>query len=199
MFFIRAPELKSFPLRYFIKHKWFKRKMRSFSVAQAKVQTCKVPSSIGYVGIWTGTGIQTPHSQKCRYSVSSLFRHHHKLRILKKRQDPRDQGCLEVQQRSKQPSFWGTPQLPSLSLQNIINSLCEGRRKGDEGWDGGGQFTSCQTTWKQFERMSTHLQQSCLPLVFFPSISWHPQWKQSHPNILIKDRSNIFALFCVLN
>lgn len=179
MFFIRAPVLKSFPLRCFIKHKWFKRKMLSFSVAQAKVQTCKAPASIGCVGIWTRTHSQAHHSQKSRHSVSPLSRYRHKLGILKKRHDPRDQGCWEVQQRSKQSFFRGTPQLCSLSLANIINSLCEGRKKGDEGWGGGGRFTSCQTTWKQLERMSTHLQQPCLPLGFlFHPYPGTPQWKK---------------------
>lgn len=160
--------------------------MLSFSVAQAKVQACKAPASLGVQGSALGHS-QARHSQKSRHSVSPLSRHRHKLEILKKRHDPRDQGCWEVQQRSKQSFFRGTPQFCSLSLANIINSRAraEGKEmKGEVGVAG-------SLPAKRHESNSRECPPTCksfvCPQAFYSIHILAPPVKKSHPNSLIKD------------
>lgn len=161
----------AFPLKYFVKHKWFKRKMLSFLVAQTKVQTCKAASSAGCVGICYELGHAATHPTARNASTvflpcpDTIRNREYTKRDMpppkKERHDPRDQGCSQVQQRSKPPSFWGIPQLPSLSLPKPSTVLA--RAEGEETRVGRGMASSLPA--KRHESNSRECPPACNRLI----------------------------------
>ena len=184
MFFIRAPVLMAFPLKYFVKHKWFKRKMLSFLVAQTKVQTCKAASSAGCVGICYELGHAATHPTARNASTVFLpcpdtIRNREYTKRDMPPQKKRDMTQeIRVAHRSSRdqsrPPSEGPLSSPACPYQNHQQSL-PGQKARRPGWDGVWPVHFLPNDMKATLENVHPPATASFALRLFSSVSRHPQ------------------------